>query len=99
MTRHRAWHRVLAPLTPATHALIGADELALLPSGARLVNIGRGPTVVEEALVASLRSGHLRGAALDVFEAEPLPTAMSASDASRAVTVVPMLAPRITPID
>jgi phosphoglycerate dehydrogenase-like enzyme len=67
------WLVVIAPLTPATHALIGADELALLPSGARLVNIGRGPTVVEEALVASLRSGHLRGAALDVFELEPLP--------------------------
>ena len=66
------WLIVLAPLTEATRGLIGADELALLPPGARLVNIGRGPVVVEHALVEALREGRLAGAALDVFESEPL---------------------------
>jgi len=67
------WLIVLAPLTPETHGFIGAAELAQLPQGARFVNIGRGPTVVEPALVEALRSGALSGAALDVFEREPLP--------------------------
>ena len=67
------WLIVLVPLTPETRGLIGADELAALPQGARLANIGRGPTVDEAALVNALRSGHLAGAVLDVFEAEPLP--------------------------
>ena len=66
------WLIVLAPLTPQTHGLIGAAELAALPRGARLANIGRGPTVQQDALVAALASGHLAGAALDVFEREPL---------------------------
>lgn len=67
------WLIVLAPLTPATRGLIDADVLAALPRGARVVNIGRGPTLVEDALVDALRSGALAGAALDVFEEEPLP--------------------------
>ena len=66
------WLVVLAPLTPQTRGLIGAPELALLPRGARLVNIGRGPVVVEAALIETLRSGALAGAGLDVFEREPL---------------------------
>lgn len=64
---------VAAPLTPETRGLLGAAELGSLPAGAVLVNVGRGPVVDEAALVAALRSGHLRGAALDVFEVEPLP--------------------------
>jgi phosphoglycerate dehydrogenase-like enzyme len=67
------WLIALVPLTGSTRGLIGAPELARLPRGARLVNVGRGPVVVESALVAALRSGHLGGAALDVFETEPLP--------------------------
>jgi phosphoglycerate dehydrogenase-like enzyme len=67
------WLVVLAPLTPETRGLVGADELARLPRGARVASIGRGPTIVETALVAALRSGHLAGAVLDVFEQEPLP--------------------------
>jgi phosphoglycerate dehydrogenase-like enzyme len=67
------WLIVLVPLTPQTRGLIGAAELAALPRGARLANIGRGPTVQQDALVDALRSGHLAGAALDVFEREPLP--------------------------
>ena len=66
------WLVVLVPLTPETERLIGAEELAALPRGARLANIGRGPTVDEAALIEALRSGHLAGAVLDVFEREPL---------------------------
>jgi phosphoglycerate dehydrogenase-like enzyme len=66
------WLILLAPLTPETHGLIGAAELALLPPGARVANLGRGPLLVEAALIEALRSGRLAGAALDVFEREPL---------------------------
>jgi phosphoglycerate dehydrogenase-like enzyme len=61
------------PLTPDTNGLIGARELALLRPGARLVNVGRGELIDEDALVDALRRGHLAGAALDVFVTEPLP--------------------------
>jgi glyoxylate/hydroxypyruvate reductase A len=62
-----------APLTPETTGLIGERQLRLLPRGAVLVNIGRGPIVDEEALIEALRDGHLGGAALDVVTTEPLP--------------------------
>jgi phosphoglycerate dehydrogenase-like enzyme len=62
-----------APHTDSTEGMIGAVELAALPRGAVLINIGRGAVVDEAALVAALRSGQLGGAALDVFETEPLP--------------------------
>jgi len=62
------------PHTDETEALIGARELALLPAGAILINIARGAVVDEPALIAALQSGHLRGAALDVFAEEPLPS-------------------------
>lgn len=64
---------VAAPLTPATRGLIGATELRALPEGAWLVNIARGQLVVEADLLAELASGRLGGAALDVFDEEPLP--------------------------
>lgn len=62
-----------APLTPDTEMLIDARRLALLPRGAWLVNIARGPLLDEAALVAALDAGALGGAALDVFGVEPLP--------------------------
>lgn len=64
---------VALPLSAGTRGLIDGDRLALLPRGARVVNVGRGPVVDETALIAALNSGHLGGAALDVFDTEPLP--------------------------
>jgi phosphoglycerate dehydrogenase-like enzyme len=64
---------LVAPHTDETEGMIGAGELAALPRGAAVVNIGRGALVDETALVEALRSGHLGGAYLDVFAEEPLP--------------------------
>lgn len=61
------------PLTPDTERMFGARELAALPAGAFIVNTARGKIIDQDALVEALRSGHLGGAALDVFETEPLP--------------------------
>lgn len=62
-----------APLTPATTALVGVEVLSALGPRGFLVNVGRGPTVVESDLVDALGAGTIAGAALDVFEVEPLP--------------------------
>jgi phosphoglycerate dehydrogenase-like enzyme len=61
------------PLTPETAGLIDAKALAGMKRGALLVNVARGGIVVESDLVAALRSGHLAGAAVDVFDQEPPP--------------------------
>jgi phosphoglycerate dehydrogenase-like enzyme len=61
-------------LSERSRNTLRADDLAKMKRGAILVNISRGPIVEEEALVESLRSGHLAGAGLDVFDREPLPT-------------------------
>lgn len=60
------------PLTKDTYHLLGREELFSLKPGARLLNVARGGIVDEEALYEALVSGHLAGAALDVFEEEPL---------------------------
>lgn len=62
---------VHTPLTPETHHLIGADQLRMMKETAYLVNTSRGPVVDEAALAHALGEGHIRGAALDVFEREP----------------------------
>lgn len=61
-------------LSHRTRGLIGARELALLGPDSYLVNTSRGPIVDENALIAALREGWIGGAALDVFDIEPLPT-------------------------
>lgn len=64
---------ITAPLTEDTQGLFDDRAFAAMKSGARLINVGRGPIVQTEALLAALQSGHLAGAALDVFEQEPVP--------------------------
>ena len=59
------------PLMDSTRGMIGEKQLALLPKGARVINAARGGLVDEEALLAALETGHLAGAALDVFTQEP----------------------------
>lgn len=60
------------PLTPATKHLINTQRLRMMKSEAILINTSRGPVIDEDALVASLESGHLWGAGLDVYEREPV---------------------------
>ena len=60
------------PLTPETHHMIGAGELAAMKETAILINTSRGPVVDEEALYEALRDGAIAGAGLDVFEVEPI---------------------------
>ena len=64
---------VTLPSTPETYHLLDAEAISTMKQGAYLVNVGRGKVVDEGALIEALRSGHLSGAALDVFEEEPLP--------------------------
>ncbi len=61
------------PLNESTRGMIDAKRLASMKQGAILINTARGGLVDEAALAESLRRGHLRGAALDVFAQEPLP--------------------------
>lgn len=65
---------LLTPYTAATHQLIGASVFAAMKPTSFLVNLARGGVVDEEALVAALRARKIAGAALDVFQQEPLPT-------------------------
>jgi len=62
----------LLPLTDATRGILNADTLSSLPEGAYVINAARGGHVVEADLLSALDSGHLAGAALDVFIEEPL---------------------------
>ena len=64
---------VCCPLTEETRHLINAERLATMKPSAFLINVARGPIVDQAALVEALRLGVIQGAALDVFEAEPIP--------------------------
>lgn len=63
----------LLPLTEETRRSISERQFSMLPRGAIFINLGRGAVVDEDALARALRSGRLSGAALDVFDSEPLP--------------------------
>ena len=60
-------------LSSRTHRLIGAAELARMKPTARLINTSRGPIVEEQALISVLKNKQIAGAAIDVFDVEPLP--------------------------
>jgi phosphoglycerate dehydrogenase-like enzyme len=64
---------VAAPLTAETRGMIGEPEFAAMKSTAVVINVGRGPVIEEKALVRALSNGRIKGAALDVFDQEPLP--------------------------
>lgn len=63
----------LLPLTPATRGILNRELFSLLPAGAALVNVGRGPHLVDADLLEALDTGQLSRAILDVTEPEPLP--------------------------
>ena len=65
---------VTAPLTPETHHMIGAAAFAAMKPNAVIINIGRGPVIDQAAMVRALTEGKIKGAGLDVFEQEPIPT-------------------------
>ena len=75
------WVVCAAPLTEETEGMFDAAAFGRMRPGARFVNVGRGPLVVEEDLLAALRGGRLAGAALDVFHTEPLPASSPLWDA------------------
>ncbi len=82
------------PETPQTKNMIGADELARMKAGACLLNASRGTVVQIDALVAALRGGHLGGAAVDVYPAEPESNSDDFESALRGVSNV-LLTPHI----
>lgn len=65
--------QVATALTPQTRGLLGASEFARLKEDAVIINVGRGPVIVESELIKALEHKKIRGAALDVFDVEPLP--------------------------
>ncbi len=65
---------VAAPLTPETRGMLGKAEFAAMKKSAVVINVGRGPVIDEKAMIAALAEGRIKGAALDVFDEEPLPT-------------------------
>jgi D-3-phosphoglycerate dehydrogenase len=73
------------PLTPETHHLLNAARLSQTKRGVRVINCARGGLIDETALADALRSGHVAGAALDVFEKEPLPADSPLRDAPNLV--------------
>ena len=92
------------PLTDETEGLIGREEIGMLGEDAVLVNVARGPVVDEDALIGALQQRGIRGAALDVFETEPLPAESPLWDLSNVILTPhnagssPNLAPRIADV-
>ena len=73
------------PSTPETRGIVNSNSLSLMKDGSSIVNVARGDLIVERDLVGSLKSGRLAGAALDVYETEPLP---ESSDLRKCPNVV-----------
>ena len=73
LLNHADFVVLITPHTAETDQLLGTEEILGMKKDAVLINIARGAMVDEKALIEALRNGHLRGAALDVFEHEPLP--------------------------
>jgi lactate dehydrogenase-like 2-hydroxyacid dehydrogenase len=71
MLAHCDFLSINAPMTQATRKWVNAERIARLPKGAIVVNTARGGVVDDEALIAALKSGHLAGAGIDVFDGEP----------------------------
>ncbi|MEJ2177370.1 MAG: NAD(P)-dependent oxidoreductase [Gammaproteobacteria bacterium] len=88
---------ILLPLTDQTHGIVNQDFLGSLPRGAFIINAGRGPLIVDRDLLAALDRGHIAGAALDVFNQEPLP-AESPYWKHPAVTITPHVASITLPV-
>ncbi len=74
-----------ANLNPSSHHVIGVEQLALMRPDACLINTGRGPLVDTAALVDALETGRIGGAALDVFEGEPLPAEHALRQSPRCI--------------
>ena len=87
---------LLVPLTTATENLMDAQNLAMMPAGACLINPGRGQLIDDEALLAALDTGRIAHATLDVFRVEPLP-AGHPFWAHPRVTVTPHIASETRP--
>ena len=62
------------PSTSETKGILSRERMSFLPEGSYIVNVGRGSAIDEDALADNLESGHIAGAALDVFQTEPLPS-------------------------
>ncbi|MEI8196866.1 MAG: NAD(P)-dependent oxidoreductase [Phycisphaerae bacterium] len=82
---------VHTPLTEQTKDMIGAKQVALLPKGARVINCARGGIINEDALVEAIKSGHVAGAAIDVYEPEPPNMNMELFKLGDKVVVTPHL--------
>jgi phosphoglycerate dehydrogenase-like enzyme len=83
LLRHSEVLVVVIALATTTRGLIGADQLAMLPPGSYLVDAARGGIVEEAALLGAVSSGAMAGAALDVYETEPLPAGSPLRDEDR----------------
>lgn len=86
------------PLTPSTEDILCSRSLSMLPSGASVINIGRGQHIVDQDLIDLLDSGHLAGATLDVFRQEPLATDHPFWRHPK-ITLMPHTARKTRPID